>query len=316
VNKLPFLYFPTSVAIVDDNRCFLENMSMKLGLDSRLTLYQNPREALLELKKRTYLADNLTQYINICDAVEQDVEGISSIFNYETFYKTIHCQNQYDEIAAVLIDYSMPEMTGIDFCKQIVDLPLKKIMVTGEAGYELAVKAFNAGIIDAFIVKDIAHVFEEIPEVIQRMQQKYFQDFSNQLGLSFNNSLFECQEYFTSLKTFIAEYHIVEYYRIDNFGSYLGFNHDHEAFWFINKPEHSFDDAMDIARYSNETSVITPLAQRSHFLFLFSEIEKRQPVSAWSKYLFPVQNSYWVQGIRFFSGVIEKKFFSLKIKTF
>lgn len=314
MNKLPLLYFPTSVAIVDDNRSFLENMSMKIGWDSRLTLYQNPHQALLKLKKCNYLANNLTQYINVCDVVEQDMEGISSIFNYETFYKTIHCQGRYEEITTVLIDYSMPEITGIEFCKQIQDLPLKKIMVTGEVGYELAVKAFNSGIIDAFIVKDIANVFEEIPQVIQRMQQKYFQDFSVQLGLTLNNSLFECPEYFTILKRFIAEHDIVEYYRIDNFGSYLGFNNKHEAFWFINKPEQSFDEAVDIARYSNEATVIKPLVERSHFLFLFSEIEKRQPVSVWNKYLFPVQNSYLAQGTRFFYGLIEGESFSLENK--
>ena len=44
-----------------------------------------------------------------------------------------------DMISTVIVDYDMPSQNGIDFCRQLSDLPIKKVMLTGRADYKLAV---------------------------------------------------------------------------------------------------------------------------------------------------------------------------------
>lgn len=71
----------------------------------------------------------------------------------------------------VVIDYQLPDMTGIDVGKQLLkenpDLPV--LLVTGQGSEQLAIEAFSMGFSN-YIVKDGASVYLElIPNVIQSL---------------------------------------------------------------------------------------------------------------------------------------------------
>ena len=81
---------------------------------------------------------------------------------------------RFSHLSVIIIDYAMPAMSGLDVCRSIKDLPVKKILLTGMAGDSTAVDAFNEGLIDFFLVKQDARLSERLPVEVDRLQREYF----------------------------------------------------------------------------------------------------------------------------------------------
>ena len=73
-------------------------------------------------------------------------------------------------------------MNGLEFCRNIQNLPIRKIMLTGRADTKLAVEAFNQKIIDKFLLKDVAEEIENtIYDALIEEQKVYFEKLSSSL---------------------------------------------------------------------------------------------------------------------------------------
>jgi two-component system cell cycle sensor histidine kinase/response regulator CckA len=75
----------------------------------------------------------------------------------------------------VVVDYSLPGITGLDFCKEVLHekLPLPLVLLTGRGSEELAVSALKAGV-DDYIVKDSGRGYLDLlPVVLPQVLQNY-----------------------------------------------------------------------------------------------------------------------------------------------
>src|SRR6185369_10734710 len=88
-------------------------------------------------------------------------------------------RSRQQRVSVAVVDYDMPKMTGVEFCRAIRDLPVKTILLTGKAGLETAISAFNEGVIDCFLQKQDANVSSALRREIKRLQEEYFEDISN-----------------------------------------------------------------------------------------------------------------------------------------
>jgi len=126
---------------------------------------------------------------------------------------------RYDEISVVVVDYDMPEMNGVEFCRNLKNPNIKKILLTGQAGSDEAIRAFNSNIINYYIRKSDDNLFEHLTEAIQEMQNRYFLDISSYIkirAIDNKKSLFsdaKLSEYFNNL---LKTNNIVEYYFLTN----------------------------------------------------------------------------------------------------
>lgn len=76
---------------------------------------------------------------------------------------------------AVVTDYSLPGMTGLDFAQQLIDLdvPFPLLMLTGHGSEAAAVQALKIGIFD-YIVKDAtSEAFKSLPETTMAAIRRY-----------------------------------------------------------------------------------------------------------------------------------------------
>lgn len=312
----PLFYWPTTLMMVDDSLSFLESVCFYLGAAQLTLSYQNPKTALEILKNASYLMNGPSCLVKSLSTDELDIDGAVKKLDYQSLSALIFKRDRFAEISTLLVDYSMPHINGIEFCRKIADLPIKKIMLTGEAGHDLAVAAFNEGIIDAFLTKDIDRINHELGKIVLKMRLKYFSDVSLSL---MGASLGECKEapeYVQVFDRFIHENQIVEYYRIDRLGSYLGLDKYAHPYWLVIKSENSFLEELNIAKLSGEkSSAINKLKEKTHLLFLFSELEKRQPVSDWQRFLFPVNQSFQHEGKFYYTTIIKRQSFSLDNKN-
>jgi CheY-like chemotaxis protein len=89
-------------------------------------------------------------------------------------HKEIYNPERFSIPSVIVLDYSMPEMNGLEFCASLTNPYLKKILLTGQADTELAVQAFNAGLIDQFISKKDQNLERKLNQSIATLQQHYF----------------------------------------------------------------------------------------------------------------------------------------------
>jgi CheY-like chemotaxis protein len=93
----------------------------------------------------------------------------------ERIYRICEQPQRFATPSVVVVDYSMPQMNGLEFCAAIAHLPCKKILFTGAADEKIAVNAFNRGLIDRYIQKSPTGA-GQLEQQIRTLQNAYFDD--------------------------------------------------------------------------------------------------------------------------------------------
>jgi hypothetical protein len=123
--------------------------------------------------------------------------------------------SRQQRVSVAVVDYDMPKMTGVQFCRAIRDLPVKTILLTGKAGLETAISAFNEGVIDCFLQKQDANVSIALRREIKRLQGEYFEEISDpiQCALALQKPSFFSDPDFVKLFNEVSEENgVVEHY--------------------------------------------------------------------------------------------------------
>ncbi len=175
LKQIPACYFPSTVIFIDDSRDFLVNFTLQLDDRIVFKVFSSPHEAL-EAVHAVHLRSNFDQHYlaEYADAknnlhFDQRLDMDFSALHYEMYNP-----QRYREVAVVVVDYDMPGMNGLEFCKQMENSPIKRILLTGRADEIVAIKAFNQGIIDVYLRKQDKQLAEMINRTIFNFQRIYF----------------------------------------------------------------------------------------------------------------------------------------------
>jgi CheY-like chemotaxis protein len=68
-----------------------------------------------------------------------------------------------------VFDYSMPAMDGLTALGELVDWPGSRVLLTGQADEQIAVRAFNRGLIDQFIAKQTPDISRRLIESVEHL---------------------------------------------------------------------------------------------------------------------------------------------------
>lgn len=289
-------YFPTRIMLVDDNERFLENVGAKLQQLYQVTYLSDPHQAVDVLEQafehQCQCFDQLQQNMDF-DFDEAELTEKLHLLPSLDWQELMRTSERYDFYGVVLVDYAMPTMNGFDFCRKIHGLPVKKIILTGEAGHETAVDAFNDGLIDGFIVKDSATMFQQLTDVIANSQTRYFADqhypymtrLPNMLPTSPNR-----EQYIRLINDVFSGHHITEYYLIDGLGSYLFINREGRKIWLAIRSQQQLEMYYDLALNAQaDEQLLSCLRSYQYFPFLTTETDAQQPIENWWQYLQPIE---------------------------
>lgn len=170
----PF-YWPTTAAFVDDSAAFLSNLSLQLDPELAFRLFSSPTEALKFLNGRAAqdrpASPIFSPYLDRTE--ENDAHQVIAM-RVDAIRSLAHRPERFDSVSVVVVDYDMPELNGIEFCRRLANPALKKIVLTGKADEHVAVKSFNEGLIDRFIRKHEVDAVETLNQAIHDMQAAYF----------------------------------------------------------------------------------------------------------------------------------------------
>ncbi|MEO8400520.1 MAG: response regulator [Gammaproteobacteria bacterium] len=172
---LPVFYHPSTIVTVDDDVLFLKAISQLIKSKFKIKTFQEPTTCIDFLD--TYVSPlSETVFLRPCKEYEHYDSLTSSLVDFDAsgLYSLKQNSCRFDEISILIVDYNMPEMNGIELCQKISALPIKKILLTGQADNRDAVDAFNNKIIDCFMRKDSPTLVADIQSYVARLSREYF----------------------------------------------------------------------------------------------------------------------------------------------
>lgn len=163
--RQPVLY-PVSVMFLDDSSDFLHALRGAFP-DERLNRFFTQPQAALDFLS---LRDAGMPHERDADADYFDVErkGGNAIGR-----DALSDPTRFDQVAAVVVDYEMPEADGIQFLSSIRDAGCARILLTGVAGDHEAVDAFNAGLIDFYLKKTDVDMPRKLATVLEGAKRRH-----------------------------------------------------------------------------------------------------------------------------------------------
>lgn len=231
--------------------------------------------------------------------------------NLPAIHQQVYNADRFKEIAACVTDYTMPIMNGIEFCEAIADFNCQKILLTGDAGHDLAVRAFNSGVIQKFILKDSIDYTNMVIDALAEQRLNYFiKQSQTLLGASFDANPNQMRFLFdTEIKRYFDQAcntkGIIEYYLLDEHGSYLMLDMHGEATWFFMKDEKELNKTVEFLEYDNAPeSIVNKIKERTHIPFFFSKADFETPFADWEPYLQPVIKSVKTENTRYYISIM------------
>lgn len=215
MEKFCYSYFPTTALLLDDREAFLNGIALNLGDDVLNVRYSDPIKALEAIQSELQPTSFLYQALH----------GLplgGNLFGEEVFRG-----NRFKEISVVFVDYLMPPMDGIEFCRRIKDFPIRKVIMTGNVDLTPIKNAMEEGVVDEFILKSDAGFLHHVVEAIKRSCQQYFEALTNDFIKSAKlllGSWSEDPAFLSFFSQLLYKRNIIEYYVIDRDGQVLLFD--------------------------------------------------------------------------------------------
>ncbi len=278
-------YFPTTVLFVDDDQSFLKGLKVKFDGQLLAKLETNPLSAFDIMSGQSLQDEDLIETIDE-DELDQDYACPINIPLPAIIEKAKNA-DRFDEVSVMVVDYSMPEMTGLALCEKLQNHPVKKIMLTGDSDQSIAIEAFNKGVIDHFVRKDRPDLISHLCGVIQLLQQKYFQErtsFILKAARAISPSFLSSEQFLPEFNRFIAKHDIVEFYLIDRGGSFFARNRRGESFCFLVKDEEEMARLIAIAENADTLpQIFDALKEHKKMVYFLRERDQSRPLSEWAE---------------------------------
>lgn len=177
VMKLPVFNYPSTILWVDDDALFLRAVNKVLSKKYLLKTLSTPEICLEFFKTYKPLLVEKNFFRGCHDHDDYDTaEHFPIDLDISSFSDIQNHSERHQEISVMVVDYNMPKMNGLELCRALQHLPMKKILLTGQVEHVEAVAAFNEGIIDRFIRKDSKTLVDEIQMYLDALIKHYFRD--------------------------------------------------------------------------------------------------------------------------------------------
>lgn len=322
---IPFCFHPTTTVVVDDDPSLAQWLSVQLEGLGPSVLYTAPEQALEAFSryKPDFFTKRVASSYETFDISHHDKRSLE--IDLTKIHQEIHNAEHDQQIAVVIVDYAMPGMTGLEFCHKIRDLPVKKILLTGEADYTIAVGAFNDGLIDRFILKSDPDLLTVIERSVFELQFAYFQDLSRLIFDSmvprdrkFTHCLSDSHFFTSCFLGVLKRLSIKEFYLWDHAVNFLLKDAKGVVSWMMIRDDVSaLDTELTAEQVYNEQPtpqglvILEQIRSRKKMPFFYPYYNETWSLEDWAPYLHEVQIAEGDRGVYYVAIVPESALYAL-----
>lgn len=163
--SFPLVQRPGTVIFLDDDPDYLEMLALVLPRQWHVRLFSRPRDCIEKLRAETpaWEADAWQQQ-QMVDQWRAGKPLVPQILDYWS-----KSADRYAITRVCVVDFSMPEMDGLQVLSELSEWSGARVLLTGQADEQVAVNAFNRGLIEQFIAKQMPDMSRHLVNVMQRL---------------------------------------------------------------------------------------------------------------------------------------------------
>ena len=165
---MPFPLYrrPGGVVFLDDDRDYLELLAEVMPEDWHVRLFVRPAACVAQLLHELpkWEIDAWQQQ----EIVRRWREGAPLIPQILKYWRDDSAA-RFALTQVCVVDYSMPAMSGLGVLGELASWPGWRVLLTGRADEQLAVSAFNAGLIEQFVAKQSPDIRLRLISAIQNL---------------------------------------------------------------------------------------------------------------------------------------------------
>jgi CheY-like chemotaxis protein len=203
----PPVSYPASVVFVDDSDSYLDALRRFFPDISTNLFFTRPQTALAFIRNNA--RENSLAFAPSSAGLTET--GLERFVESSAERDVLARDSRFAEVAAVVVDYDMPGLSGVEFLSSISNLRCAKVLLTGVADETVAVKAFNAGIVDLYLRKTDADSANRLVHFLKDARNRHCSE-AGWLGLGDNGMTYCDPRTRKAIDTVVAAEGIVEYY--------------------------------------------------------------------------------------------------------
>ncbi len=300
--SLPIYHHPSLTVLIDDSDSFLKSLSFQLDPALASKAFHDTGAAIdwLDGQRRAEQAPNSQLHASY-DTYPNSHEECNVAFDIDQIHRISFQRKRFMTPSVLVVDYSMPQMNGVQLCEALRHLPCKKILFTGVADEKVAVEAFNRGLIDRYIKKSDDDALDKLEAEIVALQREYFAARSDPLRdmLALHNYNFVSDPLFAEMvKGLIKEMRIVEHYVYSNPPGILMYDAEGQAQLMVVETEAGMNSHFEVACDSDAPDSLLKALRERCIIPWFREGDGMYSSSfsaGWHKYIAPAQVCHGAQ---------------------
>ncbi len=277
--QFPLGFFhPTTIVFVDDEPSFFRNLELSIPKNLLFRFFSDPVEA------SEYLAQTC---VHSQHALPESILGYHGRFGADTLVRIdlgsiegiMTDPARFARPTVLVCDYAMPEMNGLEVCEVVSSNPIRKILLTGQADERVGLSAFNAGLIDRFIMKSQRKLEQELFEHVRVLQNQFFVDMQNELiTTSMGATHLFHPPILQAMTDYAAREEFVEWYLATDPSGYIFVRSDGSMVRLFPCDEAWMQASLSFARTSGAPDdIIAGLQRRTHVLSRYESIDVSAP---------------------------------------
>jgi CheY-like chemotaxis protein len=269
-SKIPLCFYPTQVVFVDDNEDFLSALTRPFTKQFNLKLFSDAQVALCYFNEE-HLESREWNAVNKPELYGDSEKWVKQVLNRPSQKRLAKRENL--DVSVLVVDYDMPGIDGISFCQQIKNPAIKKILLTGYATANDAVRAFNTGAIHYYVRKSDEDMLEQLATAITQLQHAYFDELTNTIKMEAVDSgtpFFADPALANYFQSVCDDLDIKEYYYISNPSRFALNAHDGAKSLCLIYSEADIEEHLTILSEEDAPSDLYEAIESRHYIPLFA----------------------------------------------
>jgi CheY-like chemotaxis protein len=249
----PLYHRPNAVVFLDDDAGYLDMMADVMPIDWCVRLYTHAGDCMHDMQQQHRQWDrDVDAHLQITENWRAGIALVPQLLEY--------WQSQPQRYAltnVLVVDYSMPAMTGLEVLKALPTWPAQRVLLTGQADESMAVKAFNQRLINQFIPKQHPHIGQYLAQVVRELNASplwtHESIWRNALKKE-QHAVLQTDAVQQGLAALVQERGWVEYCVIAEPFGILGLNAQAVPQWLQLEQTHDLPDAAELAESAGQST--------------------------------------------------------------